>query len=337
MPVARAIIGLTVMVFFTSCTGSREGETAEESGDPASAEAAGAEAAGAETADVARRREDRFLQMVETRVLVVDGEKIPREERAATIRRLDLAYLESFTLLGADDPRARELMADEEGLEGALLLSLSSNGERGVEPDSVRTRSAPPQARDETPFPVRRITARLREAAWVPAGEDPEGDGRRAGSQDGRALFHWLDAETDTLWVRLAVHGEIDEEAPAVSLSFDLDDDAQTGAPWYGSNDAFRFDKMVSVGPVRREGDRFIGYNGVTDADGVRRRDWINERQGNVAFLLDPEGRSYVVGIAISDLAPSASRLHLIGSVGDRALWNDDLIDDGHATITLRP
>ena len=60
---------------------------------------------------------------------------------------------------------------------------------------------------------------------------DGEGDGQRADSRDGRALWYWLDTQTDTLWVRLVVHGAIDEELPAVSLAFDVDDDQETGMP----------------------------------------------------------------------------------------------------------
>lgn len=321
-------VGMTVflgtLLAIASCSAR---QTAEQTGPPI-------EAAESEVPDASDQRRARLVRMARTHVLVVDGERIPREERVATARRLDLSRIDGFTLYGLGNPRGREWVGDEEDAAGALVVVTSGDDER----DRRSARSEPdrPATRNRTPFPVRYAPERLRDAPWTLGGEDADGDGRRANFQDGRALWYWLDAATDTLWVRLGVHGEIDEQLPAVSLSFDLDDDQGTGMPWYGSNAAFRFDKMVSVGPVRRDGDHFVGYNGITDVDGVRRRDWINERQGNIAFLLDPAGRSYIVGVAVSDLAPRASRLHFIGSVGHQATWNDDIIDRGHVTITIR-
>lgn len=323
--VRRRICLLIVMVFAVpSCTGSNDFQRTEGGEDSPSDEVTSASDPGRE----------HLVRTVETHVLVV-GVRIPREERAAMARTLDLSQLESITVHAASDSLGRELIGDEEDMIGAIVLVTSSGGEAGVEPNRQRTVVSRPDLRNETVFEVRQITDRLRDAPWVSGGEDPEGDGQRSGFQDGRALSYWLDVERDTLWVRLRVYGEIDPELPAVSLSFDLDDDQETGIPWYGSNTTFHFEKMVSVGPVTRGNDRFVGYNGITDADGVRRRDWINERQGNIAFLLDPAGRSYIVGVALTDLGPRSSRLRFIGSVGHRATWNDDLIDQGYATVRV--
>lgn len=326
MTILRRSLCLVFVAIVAACGSSPEVRAGAAAEDAADREAA--------TANDPRR--DHLVRAARTHVLVIDGERIPPEERVPTARRLDLSRLESITLHDADDPHGRELIGDEADVDGAIVLVLKSDDDGSdVEGDPAGSETAAPAVRDRTPFPVRQITDRLRSAPWSLAGEDPEGDGRRVGYQDGRALWFWLDAERDTLWVRLGVYGEIDEERPAVSLSFDLDDDQETGVAWYGSNTVFRFDKMVSAGPTRREGDRFIGYNGITDADGVRRREWINERQGNVAFLLDPAESAYIVGVALSDLEPRSSRVRFIGSVGHRATWNDDLIDRGSVVLTL--
>lgn len=177
----------------------------------------------------------------------------------------------------------------------------------------------------------------MSEIDWIELARDAAGDGERAGSADGRALAYHYDAETGTLWFRLEIYGEVDTQRPAVSIAIDVDADQSTGIPWYGANSGFTFDKMLSVGPLETEGDLVRGYNGITNADGVSRREWINERQGVLTFFVDTASRAYILGVARTDIAPDLRQFHVIGSVESNARWNDDIGEEGYATVELGP
>ena len=95
------------------------------------------------------------------------------------------------------------------------------------------------------------------------------------------------------------------------------------------------FEKMLSVGPISREDEMYKGYNGVTNQEGVSTGDWINEKQGVLAFHIDRASKSYFIGVRRLDIAPGLKSMHVIGSVGKNALWNDDIGEEGFATIDL--
>lgn len=170
---------------------------------------------------------------------------------------------------------------------------------------------------------------------WTDLATDARGDGDRADSADGRALAYYYDAIRDVLWFRLELYGTVDNERPAVSISIDVDGDQTTGISWYGANTGFTFDKMLSVGPLEPDGDLVRGYNGITNANGVSRREWINERQGVLTFFVDEPSRAYVVGCSRTDISPDLRRFNVIGSVGANARWNDDIGEQGYAAIDL--
>lgn len=175
----------------------------------------------------------------------------------------------------------------------------------------------------------------LNRVPWIELAVDPAGDGNREGSADGASFAFHHDAASDTLWFRLELHDDVDPETPAVSVSIDTDADQGTGIEWYGAHSEFTFEKMLSVGPLEQVGDSVRGYNGVTNSDGVERREWINERQGVLAFYIDSEADAYILGVSRSDISPELNRFGVIGSVGADARWNDDIGDAGYATIDL--
>ena len=169
--------------------------------------------------------------------------------------------------------------------------------------------------------------------AWAKLMEDAEGDGKLKDSADGKALHFYYEKEADTLWFRLDLFSALNQEAPAISLSFDTDADQSTGIPWYGRNRKFTFEKMLSVGPVKRNGAQYEGYNGVTNMEGVKTRNWINEKQGVAQLYFDTANQAYIVGVKRADIAPGLKKINVIGSVGQNALWNDDIGEEGFATI----
>ena len=136
------------------------------------------------------------------------------------------------------------------------------------------------------------------------------------------------------IMMKKATHSGISQSSPAISLSLDTDNDQTTGVAWYGSNRTFKVDLMASVG-VTREGAGYAGFNGITDAQGIKTSDWINVKDGCLRFYFDEKGQAFYVGMKKSDvIKPNQKRVNLIGSVGASATWNDDIGKDGtFATI----
>lgn len=184
-------------------------------------------------------------------------------------------------------------------------------------------------------FPVVEVGSALRGASWVVLATDVAGDGERNGYGDGKSLSFHYDSVGDTLWFRLELYGGFSAEQPAVSVAVDLDADQTTGRNWYGSNEGFRFDVVASIGPRGTHDSLYRGYNGITDTLGVRTGDWMNRQQGGLALRIDPLAQTYYLGVRRSDLSAELERFQLIGSVGQRARWNDDIGESGYATVDL--
>ncbi|MCI0625545.1 MAG: alpha/beta fold hydrolase [Acidobacteria bacterium] len=185
-------------------------------------------------------------------------------------------------------------------------------------------------------FEILPVPEAVKNHAWVRLLEDPAGDGSRADSADGKALFYSYDAVADQIWFKLELHSEINVERPAVSISLDIDADQATGSNWYGANAQFKYDRILNFGPTQKQQDgRFVGYNGITTDQGARSRNWLDDKKGNLTFYLDAAGKAYYLGVRRTDIAANLRRFHLIGSVGANSLWNDDIGDKGFATIEL--
>lgn len=187
----------------------------------------------------------------------------------------------------------------------------------------------------ESTFPARSVPEWSRTVSWEKLSDDAAGDSRPRGGADGKAFWFHHDKATDTLWFKLEVYGDLDTTTAAVSVSFDLDGEQGNGLNWYGTNSAFTFDKMISVGLVRRSGDSHTGYNGFSQAGDVAIGRYLTGKLGTIAFIADREGKAYIIGVARADLGRHTDRIRVIGSVGRNATWNDDLMDKGFATITV--
>ncbi len=185
-------------------------------------------------------------------------------------------------------------------------------------------------------FGAKQATQTLKDLDWFLLLEDSEGDGRMKNWGDGKALYYFLEDSKGFIWFRFELYNEIDTENPAISLSFDLDDNQDSGLSWYGTNSGFIVDKMVSVGPMIRKLNEYIGYNGITNAAGMAEQKWINDKQGNIDFYFDEESKSYFVGFNVNDLPPGRDKIRVIGSVGNNATWNDDIGDEESALIKLK-
>ena len=184
-------------------------------------------------------------------------------------------------------------------------------------------------------FEMTPVPENIKSFSWIKLLDDKSDDGDRKQSADGKEFYYFFDQKTDLLWFRFDLFNQINTENPAVSVAIDVDNDQNNGINWYGTNSKFKFEKMISVGPTKKQEDKFIGYNGITNQEGVREQNWINEKSGNIKFFFDKESNAYFIGVSRRDIDVNLKKFNVIGSVGQNALWNDDIGDSGFATIEL--
>lgn len=185
-----------------------------------------------------------------------------------------------------------------------------------------------------TTFERHAIGEEIESLPWELLLEDGKADGKIETGADGKALYYYYDAKEDRLWFKIEAYEPI-ETFPAISVSIDTDANQQTGVGWYGDYKSFTFEKMISIGPVREVEGKMYGYNGITDQVGVRTRNWINYNSGVVSYFRGAKGKIFVVNVKREDIEPGLSKMNLIGSIGAKALWNDDIGNNTHATVDL--
>jgi len=171
-------------------------------------------------------------------------------------------------------------------------------------------------------FPVQFTGGKFADSRWTILAEDPENDGGNPLRADGKTLSYVYDTESDTLWFKFELYNSINVNFPSATLQLDLDHNQETGRAWTGDNTGFIMDGRVFIGP-KRYGDVYRGYNGAVG------------KQGVVDFYIDIPSNTYYLGIARRDLSHSSDTLNVVGSVGEVALWNDDLPNEGYATIRV--
>lgn len=138
-----------------------------------------------------------------------------------------------------------------------------------------------------TDFQITPLPESVKAYHWIKLAEDRASDGRRPNLADGKALYYFHDASTGLLWFKITLYTPVNPTKPAVSVAIDIDANQETGMSWYGANSNFQFDRMLSVGPISKEGETYTGYNGITDVPGVQSRDWTNLKQGGIVFHVD--------------------------------------------------
>ncbi len=184
-------------------------------------------------------------------------------------------------------------------------------------------------------FEILPVPDNIKNLKWIELRKDSLNDGRNKNSADGKAFYYSYQKEKDMLWFRFDLHNQISINAPAVSVSFDVDANQNNGINWYGKNSTFKFDKMVSVGPIRKREKDYFGYNGITNEMGVRSQNWVNVKKGNATFFYDVQMNSYFLGIKRSEIKSDLSVFNVIGSVGQNAMWNDDFGEEGYSTVKI--
>jgi hypothetical protein len=181
-------------------------------------------------------------------------------------------------------------------------------------------------------FTLPAIPSTLKTAVWKKLLSDAEGDTANPGLTDGKALSYIQ--RNDTLWFKYDLYAYNNKKAFALNLLIDTDFNQSTGAPWFGQNTSFTFDKALTLWMQKSSGG-FSGINGIMKpadfTSGNQNLKYLN----NLTYYLDMEEKVYVVGVSISDLEVSGKQIRVIGAVGEFRTWNDDIGDNQAAMINL--
>jgi len=177
-------------------------------------------------------------------------------------------------------------------------------------------------------------SAPLGQLEWRALADDAPGDGRFRTLPEARSLSYAIDG--DLVWFRIGLTRALPEDFFGVNLAIDGDGDASNGTPWWGFNQEFRFDRLVTV-YLTRVGRHYQGVVGITDAEGASRFELTNLGFGNVSVSVsrDASDPSVLVGIPRREL-DSDGRFHAIATVGSAFIPNDDVPDRGYAEVSLK-
>ena len=97
--------------------------------------------------------------------------------------------------------------------------------------------------------------------------------------------------------------------------------DPTDGMSWWGGGSTFRFDRLVTVW-ISRDGDRYFGRVGVTDADGARTAR-LSQIPADIQVAMSNDDRSVVIGVP-GDALGLTETSKVIAAGGSHLVWNDD-------------
>ena len=170
---------------------------------------------------------------------------------------------------------------------------------------------------------------------WQLLAEDPAADGRNPELADAKALRYFYDRKNDSLWFKIDFHRLPDPDAFGVNLMVDVDQNQATGMNWWGGNNKFTFDKLVTVWLRKGSDGRYYGPVGISSAEFARRQRLTKLGDRNVRFGMQAETKSIIFGFKRTDL-DEARKLNIVAAVGSNVTWNDDLVDAGYQTLELK-
>jgi len=147
---------------------------------------------------------------------------------------------------------------------------------------------------------------------------------------DAAQLGYRYDKAQDLLWFRITLYGQPGQSF-GVNIAVNSGASDVTRVSWWGSNNGFKFDRLVTAW-VTRQGDGYQGIIGVADASGVNAKQFNNLSRNNLRIRV--EGDSVIIGVKRTDITDKM-KMNLIASVGSGEHWNDDLPNAGFATLDL--
>jgi hypothetical protein len=246
---------------------------------------------------------------------------------------VDLPF-SSLAALPPHDPAPQWSAADVSWI--GFTTAPGTTGPFRLEIDEVRLygREVAATSRAGASTPTRRVrltdASTLAGLAWKPLATDAAGDGTYPRLPDVRKLS-WASAPDGFVWFRLDLEGALPERWMGVNVAVAGEADSPDGMAWWGANKAFRFERIVTAYLTRGE-RTWQGWVGVGSAQAMG-RGVADDLSAGVRAAVDRERPAFLVGVPRAAL-PSG-RLRLLGAVGSSMAFNDDLPNEGAATLDL--
>ena len=165
---------------------------------------------------------------------------------------------------------------------------------------------------------------------WTVVSGDPKGDGVDPSLADVAQLSYRYDKQQDVMWFRVTLYAA-PSEAFGVNIALDTGADVVSKMNWWGANQTFTFDKLITAFVTRTDGG-YQGTIGVGDVVGIKEKKINNLFQNNLQIQV--EGDSILLGVKRTDITDKL-QMKLIAAVGSNQKWNDDIPNAGSATIDL--
>jgi hypothetical protein len=173
----------------------------------------------------------------------------------------------------------------------------------------------------------------LPQDAWSELAADLREDGKQKRLPDATAVSVSRDPSRDPVWFRIALSAPMPERWMGANLALDVDGDPENGMPWWGTNQAFRFDRLVTVWGMET-GSGYQGMIGIADAKDVQAGNFGGSPGDGVRVVLEQRPPAVVIGIPRRALgAAPAAPVRLVAAVGSSFQHNDDVPDTGAALL----
>jgi len=169
-------------------------------------------------------------------------------------------------------------------------------------------------------------------ARWTTLATDAANDGKNPAWPDVNMLSLYDDPEADTLWLKLDLSRFPNPNVFGINLVIDTDENQHNGAHWWGGNNSFKYDKLISVWVVKVGEHAYRGTVGIADVSGIQLNRYTNLFRNNLVFSADGERRTMLLGLKRTEVDDDGN-FNMVAAVGSNIAWNDDLPDSGAVEI----
>ncbi len=185
--------------------------------------------------------------------------------------------------------------------------------------------------------PVRKVpllpVESLASLSWQPLSSDAKGDGLRPRLPDAKDFAYAIDPKTNLVWFKVSVHEPLPERWFGINIAIDSDAQADNGLTWWGTN-KFKLDRLASAYLYTGDG-YWQGIAGVSDSEAAGKMLFTSVSE-NVRVAVDRAQNALLVGVPRADLG-TAPTIRVIATVGSMMVNNDDIPNEGSATVKLTP
>ena len=168
--------------------------------------------------------------------------------------------------------------------------------------------------------------------SWATVAPDAAGDGFQKRLPDARELSYAIDPRAGLIWFKVRANAPLPERWFGINVAIDTDGSADNGMAWWGTN-KIKFDRLASA-YLSGEGSDWQGYVGVADSESVG-RGYMSNLSRDVKVAVDRSQHAIVIGFPLS-LLGNAPNIRVIATVGSMIANNDDVPNEGMASVRLR-